>query len=159
VSSNLPGRWHTREDSGLRLDRDFVWWHDGVPLGHPKLIELFNHSLVPSGDGRFQLRVGNDWCFVQVDDAAYRVTAVDVSPEGRVFLRLSDQTGEALAWETLRLVEEVLECRVKAGAAKARFTRDAQFTLGSYAKEEGGQLHFEVHGKRYPLAGTQTASA
>ena len=134
----LPKRWHTREDSGLVLDRDLNWVHDGERISHPKIIEAFNQGLVPTDDGRFQLRIGNDWAYVTVEGAAYRVNAIDTD-ESRVYLRLSDRTGEALDPATLRLGEDgVLTARVKAGRAEARFSRDAQFALGQLLVPEGG---------------------
>jgi hypothetical protein len=133
----LPRRWHTREDSGLVLDRELNWIHDGERISHPKIIEAFNQGLVPTDDGRFQLRLGNDWAYVTVEGAAYRVNAID-SDDSRVYLRLSDRTGEALDPSTLRLGEDgVLTARVKAGRAEARFSRDAQFALGQLLVPEG----------------------
>ena len=133
----LPKRWHTREDSGLVLDRDLNWIHDGERITHPKIIEAFNQGLVPTDDGRFQLRVGNDWAYVTVEGAAYRVNAIDTD-DARVYLRLSDRTGEALDPATLRLdADGVLSARVKAGRAEARFSRDAQFALGQLLVPEG----------------------
>ena len=69
-------RWHTREDSGIRLDAALRWWHDDEPIEHPRIIELFNTSLVLDDEGRYQLQIGKDWCYVQVEDAAYEVRTV-----------------------------------------------------------------------------------
>lgn len=146
-------RWHSREDSGIRLDRDFVWWHDDERIAHARITELFNQSLVPAGDGRFKLEVGGDWCFVTVEGAAYQVTAVDAG-EDAVFLRLSDRTGERLELSTLRLdTDGVLGCEVKSGRARARFTRDAQFGLGSLLEEVAGHvvLHLGAQTVPFPL--------
>ena len=137
-----PGkRWHTREDSGIRLDRDGRWWHDDELIEHPKIVEAFNTGLVPTDDGRFKLEFGWDWCFVEVEDAAYRVTAVDRAPDGGCLLRLSNRRTEPLAPGTLALEEDgVLSCRVMGGRAKARFSRDAQFQLGEWMEERDGQI-------------------
>ena len=133
----LPKRWHTREDSGLVLDRDLNWIHDGERIMHPKIIEAFNQGLVPTDDGRFQLRLGNDWAYVTVEGAAYRVNAIDTD-ESRVYLRLSDRTGEALDPALLHVGDDgVLTTRVKDGRAQARFSRDAQFALGQLLVPEG----------------------
>ncbi len=145
-------RWHTREDSGIRLDRDGRWWHDDERVEHPKIIEAFNTGLVPTEDGRFKLQFGWDWCFVEVEDAAYRVVAVDARPDG-IGLRLSDRTSELLDPETLALDEEgVLSCRVKQGRAKARFTRDAQFAFGEFLDDDDGQLVVRAGGRRWRIA-------
>ena len=142
-----PGkRWHTREDSGIRLDARLRWWHDDEPIEHPRIIELFNASLVLDEQGRYQLQIGQDWCYVQVEGPAYEVRTVDVSPEGRVSVRLSDRTAEALDPGTLAVdAEGVLTCRVKGGRAKARFSRDAQYQLGEMLEQgEAGQLFLRV---------------
>jgi hypothetical protein len=140
----LPKRWHTREDSGLVLDRDLKWIHDGERITHPKIIEAFNQGLVPTEDGRFQLRIGNDWAYVTVEGAAYRVNAIDTD-ESRVYLRLSDRTGEALDPATLRLGDDgVLIARVKDGRAGARFSRDAQYAFGQLLAPDGERSVLEL---------------
>jgi uncharacterized protein len=133
-----PGkRWHTREDSGIRLDARLRWWHDDEPIVHPRIIELFNSSLVLDDTGRYQLQIGADWCYVQVEDAAYEVRTVDVSPEERVSVRLSDRSAEALDPSTLGVDPEgVVTCRVKGGRARARFSRDAQYQLGELLEQD-----------------------
>jgi hypothetical protein len=147
-------RWHTREDSGLVLDRELRWRHDGELVVHPKIVELFNESLVPAEDGRFQLRVGQDWAYVVVEDAAYLVTGLDTD-ETRVFLRLSDKTGEALEPATLVLGQDgVLTARVKQGRAKARFSRQAQVALGALLEPSSDGPVLKLPGARLsvPLA-------
>jgi len=149
-----PGkRWHTREDSGIRLDATLRWWHDDEPIQHPKIIELFNSSLVLDDADRYQLRIGNDWCYVQVEGAAYEVRTVDVTPDERVSVRLSDRTAEALDLATLHVEPDgVLSCRVKQGRARARFSRDAQYQLGQLLEEgPDGGLVLCAGQRRLPL--------
>ncbi len=147
----LPKRWHTREDSGLVLDRELNWLHDGERITHPKIIEAFNMGLVPTDDGRFQLHIGNDWAYVTVDGAAYRVNAIDTD-DTHVYLRLSDRTGEALDPATLRLGDDGgVTARVKAGRAGARFSRDAQFALGQLLVPEGSGWALLLPDARIPV--------
>jgi hypothetical protein len=152
VNGDPPGkRWHTREESGIRLDREGRWWHDDELIEHPRIIEAFNAGLVPTDDGRFKLVFGWDWCFVEVEDAAYRVGAVDVGESG-VALRLSDRSVEPLDPSTLSVDSEgVLSCRVKGGRAKARFTRDAQFQIGTQMEERNGTIFLLVAGREYAI--------
>ncbi len=143
-------RWHTREDSGIRLDAALRWWHDDEPIEHPRIIELFNSSLVLDEEGRYQLRIGKDWCYVQVEDAAYEVRTVDVTPEERLSVRLSDRTAEALDLDTLTVgADGILTCQVKGSRAKARFSRDAQFQLGELLEQdESGRLFLRAGQRR-----------
>ncbi|MCA2978039.1 MAG: DUF1285 domain-containing protein [Myxococcaceae bacterium] len=146
-----PGRWHTREDSGLRLDRDFRWWHDGEPIEHPNIIEAFNRGVRVDDDGRVTLHFGNDWCVIEVEGAPYRVVAVDEAPEGGLSVRLSDRTAEWLAPSTLALDDDgVLSARVKQGRARARFSRDAQFQLAERLAVVDGVVVLEAGALRLP---------
>ncbi|MBM7118531.1 DUF1285 domain-containing protein [Archangium primigenium] len=148
-----PGtRWHTREDSGIRLDARLRWWHDDAPIEHPRIIELFNSSLVLDETGRYQLRIGADWCYVTVEGAAYEVRTVDVS-EARVSVRLSDRSAEALEPSSLDVdAEGVLTCQVKGGRARARFSRDAQYQLGELLEQQaGGRLALRAGERLLPL--------
>lgn len=149
-------RWHTREDSGIRLDAVLRWWHDDEPISHPRIIELFNSSLHLDDAGRYQLQIGHDWCYVQVEGAAYEVRTVDVSADERVSVRLSDRTAEALEPASLALgADGVLECQVKGGRARARFSRDAQYQLGELLEADAaGRLVLRAGERRLPLPDT-----
>jgi len=146
-------RWHTREDSGIRLDARLRWWHDDEPIEHPRIIELFNSSLVLDAEGRYQLQIGKDWCYVQVEDAAYEVRTVDVTDDERVSVRLSDRTAEALDPATLAEGPDgVLTCRAKGGRAKARFSRDAQYQLGELLEQDdAGHLFLRAGQRRFAV--------
>jgi len=144
-------KWHTREESGIRLDRRLRWFHDDERVEHPRIIEAFNQGLKVAEDGRFKLEIGNDWCFVTVEDAAFEVVAVDVSADSRPSIRLSDRTAEWLDVATLALdAEGVLTVQVKSGRARARFSRDAQFALGNLLEPEGEGLVLRVGEQRWP---------
>jgi len=143
---------HTREDSGLRLDRQLRWWHDGVLVEHPNIIRAFNAGLEPADGGRFILRFGRDWCFVEVEDAAYAVTAVDLTEDQAAFsVRLSDLSAERLDATTIRLEDGVLTCCVKQGRAKARFSRDAQYALGQHLEPAGGGVILRAGALQLPV--------
>lgn len=138
-------RWHTREDSGLRLDREQRWFHDDERIEHPKVIEAFNRGLRVEDDGRYTLHFGPDWAYVKVDGCAYAVVAVDEAEGSRLSVRLSDRTAEWLDVASLKTDEDgVLTVKVKSGKASARFSRDAQFQMGQYLIEEDGVTKLEI---------------
>ena len=150
--TNTPGRWHTREDSGLRIDRRGRWWHDDEPVEHPNIIEAFNRGLKVMDDGRYQLHFGGDWCFVKVEHCAFVVVAVDEAEGARLSVRLSDRTAEWLDVSGLSLDDEgVLVAKVKEGRALARFSRDAQFQLAERFEEVDGKLCVRVGSQRVPV--------
>jgi uncharacterized protein len=150
VGVSQDGPRHTREDSGIRLDRTGQWWHDGERIEHPKIVEAFNRGLSPTDDGRFRLQFGSDWCYVEVEDAAYRVLEFELGEHGPS-LALSDRTSEPLDVPTLSIDPDgVVACQVKGRRAKARFSRDAQFALGDRLTQRGKELVLEFGSKKIP---------
>ncbi len=146
-------RWHTREDSGLRIDRRGRWWHDDEPVEHPNIIEAFNRGLRVMDDGRYQLHFGNDWCFVTVEQCGFMVIAVDEAEGDRLSVRLSDRSAEWLDLATLTQDDEgVLVAKVKEGKALARFSREAQFQFGERLREVDGQLLVQIGTTMSPIA-------
>jgi uncharacterized protein len=144
--------WHTRERSGISLDREQRWWHDGEPVEHPRIIEAFNKGLKVQDDGRYKLEFGDDWCFVEVQGAAYRVLVLDEAEGDRLSIRLSDRTAEWLDVGSLVLdADGVLTAAVKGGRARARFSREAQFALGERVVSEGGAALVRIGGRSVPL--------
>ncbi len=140
-----PPKWHTREDSGFVIDRNVDWWHDGERIEHPNIIEAFNRGLSVSDDGRYTLVFGNDWCFVKVEHAAFKIIAVDVGEGDRLSLRLSDRTAEWLDPKSLSLdADGALLVLVKGGVATARFSRDAQFQLEPFLEAGPAQMQLRV---------------
>jgi hypothetical protein len=144
-------QWHTRENSGLRLDRRLTWLHDGEVIDHPNIVEAFNRGVRVLDDGRYQLHFGGDWCFIEVEDCAFAVVAVDVSEGNRLSVRLSDRTAEWLDVDSLALDDEgALTVRVKGGRAKARFSRAAQAQVAEFLQPAGDRLELVVNGQRWP---------
>ncbi|MFN7131641.1 MAG: DUF1285 domain-containing protein, partial [Myxococcales bacterium] len=87
------GRLHTREDSGIHLDRDGRWFHDGALVEHPRIVRAWNRGIGRADDGRLVLRFGHDWCFFTAEDAPLHVLGVHSDGHGLV-LRLSNETDE-----------------------------------------------------------------
>jgi uncharacterized protein len=140
-------RWHTREDSGLVLDENVVWWHDGTRIEHPNIIEAFNRGLsIEAETGRAKLTFGNDWAYVEVRGCPFKVVAIDEA-DARLSVRLSDRTAEWLAVDTLALDSSGrLTVAVKSGQARALLSREAQFELAQRFELVEGRVKMAVRG-------------
>src|SRR5690606_21806374 len=119
---------HTRVRSGIRLDSEGQFWHDGQRVTHPGILRAWHRGLERAPDGRYLIRFGHDWAYVRVDDAPFFV--LRATPEEKdIRLRLSNETEDILQGPTLGLSPDgVLYCKVK-GEHVAKFTRQAQADL------------------------------
>jgi len=141
-----------RGRSGLSLDAEGRFLHRGEPVTHPRTLEALWRSLSRTPDGRYQVAIGRERAYVEVEDAPYAVRAVTPSPAGGApLLHLSDGTAEPLDPAGLTCgADGVLRCRVK-GGHRARFTRAGQLALGAALSEDppgSGRFVLYVNGER-----------
>jgi hypothetical protein len=127
----------TRE-SGLRLDRNGQWHHEGSPVTHERLHKALTRWLERDPDtGRFRLRVGPDWwAWVEVEDAPYQAHLDRVDEAGLV-LHLSDDR-EILFYGPHLLVGADDAWYLPLGAPRllARLSRGAVAALAEHLVED-----------------------
>jgi hypothetical protein len=134
-----------REASGLRLDKEGRFWHRGGLVEHARTLAVLHQGIHRAADGRWATRIGKEWGYLDVEDAALWIRRVD---KGRAQLG----SGEWVALDpgTLALgADDALYARVR--GERARLTRAAQLSLADALHEEAGAFSVEIGGKRYPI--------
>ncbi|MGD9157533.1 MAG: DUF1285 domain-containing protein [Desulfobacteraceae bacterium] len=136
------------------IDKDGKWFHKGIEMIHKGIVNEFYRSLTIDSCGEYLITLGEEKCFVEVEDTPFIVTRIEYgdtkkSLEKRIILYLIDGTQENLAPDTLSVGNEnVLYCKIK-NNTKARFSRAAYYQLASYIKEEGDKYYLPLHDKKY----------
>ncbi|MFL5397716.1 MAG: hypothetical protein ACJ79P_07435, partial [Myxococcales bacterium] len=80
-----------RESSGLRLDREGRFFHQGTPIEHTRTVATLHAGLHRAEDGRWATRIGRDWAYVDVEDAGRFVRRIETAEDR---LRAQLATGE-----------------------------------------------------------------
>ncbi|MEK6608451.1 MAG: DUF1285 domain-containing protein [Myxococcota bacterium] len=140
--------------TGLRLDRDGRWWHEGGRVEHAGMARAFSRWVDRLDDGRYVLRLDEKrYAYVEVEDAPLVARSARVEGVGvRVWLSLSDETEEALDPATLARRGGQLYCRARGGRLPCRLAPQAVYALGDALREEEGGVVLEIGGKRYAIA-------
>jgi len=139
-----------REQSGLRLDREGRFWHRGDLLEHARTLAALHRGLHRAEDGRWAVRIGPEWAYVEVEDAGRFVRRVE--SRGRA-LRAQLATGDWVEVDPGTLAsgaDDALYVRTPDGD-RARLTRAAQLSLADHLREEAGAFWLEVGGKRHRI--------
>jgi hypothetical protein len=137
--------------SGIRLDANGHFWHDGGVVTHAGMKAAFYRWLDRNPDGRWVLRLDDQrFVYLDVDDAPFAITSVRFAGD-QIFLHLSDDSEEELAYDTVRFEKEHAYARVK-GRFPARFSNTAWTSLGDRLEEIGGSVKLRANGKTYPLS-------
>jgi len=137
----------------ILIDREGRWFHKGAEMIQRDIVRLFYEHIEVDSLGRYVVRLGDESCYLDVEDTPFVVQRVRFEDDGdiqnlRVFL--SDDTEEALNPETLFVGEEnVLYCTVKQGRFSARFHRPAYYQLAEFVQEEEGRFHLPLNGRKH----------
>jgi hypothetical protein len=145
----LPAPVRQALSQGLRLERIVLdaegqWWHEGEPIAHPRIIELFSRSIERTPGGTFVLHIGPFVYPIEVKDTPYRVRRVIMGEAASlpILVELSDDSEEPLDLHSLRYERgRGFTCEVKkdrGGPFRARFSRPAYYALAEHIEEEGG---------------------
>jgi hypothetical protein len=131
-----------RRNSGLTLDREGRFFHQGKPIVHARSVQTLERGLEVREDGEVVVHVGNQWAYVEPEDSVYVVRNVvpERDEEGGLKTLTLVMTGdrrEALDPATLVLhPPSDLYCLVGEGRVRARFLRPAFHALEPFLIED-----------------------
>jgi len=132
-----------REQSGLRLDKEGRFWHRGSEVTHARTLAVLHQGIHRAPDGRWATRIGKEWAYLEVEDAALFVRRIDGT-------RAQLASGEWAEIESLASgADDALYARVR--GERARLTRTAQLALADHLHEDRGAFSVELGGRRWPI--------
>jgi hypothetical protein len=137
--------------SGMRLDAEGRFWHEGGEVTHAGLRAAFFRWLDRNPDGRWVLRLDDKrFVYLDVDDAPFVVRSLRWEGE-RAFAVLSDASEEELAPGTLRLERGVPYVKVRGGRFDARVSTAAWGTLQERLYDRDGGVWLDAAGGPYRI--------
>jgi hypothetical protein len=145
--------------SGIRLDREARFWHEGEVVTHPGLVAALWRWLAREPDGRYSLRLdARRFVYLDVDDVPYLVRSLRWDGDRAVGV-LGDGSELPLPLATLRLApsgEAYVELRPR---LEARLTSTAFATLGERMVERDGEVWLEAAGGPYRVTPAARSAA
>ena len=138
-----------REQSGLRLDKEGRFWHRGGLVEHARTLAALHQGIHRAADGRWATRIGKDWAYLDVEDAALWLRRIE--PSG-ASLRGQLASGEWVEIDPATLAagaDDALYARV--AGERARLTRDAQLSLGEHLSEDGQHFVLQIGPRRFRI--------
>ena len=150
-----------RRSSGLRMDKDGAFWHEGRELTHARIVAALHAGIDrhPTS-GEYIVRIGREWAYVEVEDAPLVVRGMELHEETRL-LRLSDGSTEPLDPAALSLGDgDVLYTRARAGTLFARFSRVAFLMLApAFELDPLGRAHLHHGGALHKIARRESTTS
>jgi hypothetical protein len=130
-----------------------------------EILSIFFQHLKTDECGKYLIELGEERCYLDVEDTAYVVIAVykrDVPGYDReqIEITLNDDLSEKLDLNSLHTGKDnVLYCRVKQGKFTARFSRKSYYQLAEYIEqsENGAGFFINLNGEKYFINETQAS--
>lgn len=152
-----------RRQVPLRLDRQGQFFFEDDPVTHPGVRALFLRGLDCTADGEPALRVGEQWCYLKVEDCLLRAVGVGRDPAGAPLLRLDD--GREAPLDPSTLWEEPgqgLRCSVPSQGSgrplSVRFTNTALADLAPWLVD-GDPVQLRLGDRRLPVPSSPPLAA
>jgi hypothetical protein len=140
--------------SGIRVDREGRFVHDGAEVTHDGLKRALFRWLDRLPDGRYVLRLDEQrFAYLDdVEDTPLVARAARIDADGGVHLALSDGNEEPLDPETLTVDDAgVLRAWVRGGRIEARLATSAAVVLADAISEADGRPLLRLAGRSYAL--------
>jgi hypothetical protein len=138
-------------DSGMHIDREGRWYHNGSPIARFELVKLFAGILRLDPDG-YVLVTPVEKLTITVEDAPFLAVLVDRAGEDLIFTTNIGDIVTLDADHALLMKDGVPYLHIRR-RLKARVARSVYYQLAEMAVEEGGQFGVRSAGRFFPLAG------
>lgn len=154
IESELPAELlESLRATGIRLDREGRFWHEGAEITHQRFRKTLLRWLDLLPDGRVILRLDqNRYAYVEVDDALLLVTSLRWQDD-RAYLKLNDDSEEELSYDNISQAQDhSLYCRVRGARLLARLTTPAYYELAKRIEEQADSFVLNAAGALHPIA-------
>ncbi len=127
----------------LLIDKDGRWFQNGAEIIHPEIYKYFSASLEKTSVGEYRIRINNEVCRVEVEDAPFVVQSITETQKDKIYLRLNDSSEEPLNPEWFWIGKDNIPyCLIKEARFHARFSRPAYYALTNYIIASPDQQRF-----------------
>jgi hypothetical protein len=136
----------------IRIDKEGSWFYDGCEIINPLVLRAFCNALETDEHGRHRIVLGDELCYIDVEDTPFVITGIRGDPAIGLYVRLN--TMETFPLDPTRLCigqDNILYITLPTGM-KVRFSRKAYYNLALMMEEdENGIIVLKIRDTVYPI--------
>jgi hypothetical protein len=143
----------------IRIDKEGTWYYQGLPIINRNIYLYFNQCLSRDASGKYILSMGEERCYLEVEDTPFVIQEVYLKSEAEgapaaLWVKLNDGTEEPLDAGSLRVAaDNVVYGMIKHAFCEARFTRAAWYQLAGHVQQDRQGYYLSVDGVKTYLKG------
>jgi hypothetical protein len=150
----------------IKIDKNGLWYYKGAHMFRKEILSIFFQHLKIDDCGNYLIELGNERCYLNVEDTAFVVESVykTINPcdrQEQIEILLNDECSEKLEMNSLYTGKEnVLYCGVKEGRFTARFSRKGYYQLAEFIEqsENGTEFFINLNGEKYLIKNNQASN-
>lgn len=141
-----------------QVDRDGRIFHDGAEIVDPAVLRFFLRAMTRTDEGRCLVLCQGERNWFEAADTPFVIQRLRLAVEGGLLLQgvelcFPGDYREPLDPRTLETERDLLFCRVRGGAFRARFGRLAIQQIGPFLADAGEGSALLLGGVRHPIRG------
>jgi len=140
------------EGCRIRIDKEGKWYYEGCEIINPLVLRAFCEALEADELGRHRIVIGDELCYIEVEDTPFVISAIRGDPAIGLYVRLNTLETYPLDPEQLCIGQDnVLYVNLPNGM-KVRFTRSAYYSLALMMEEDqNGMIVLKIRDSIYPI--------
>ena len=140
------------EGCRIRIDKEGTWYYEGCEIINPLVLRAFCEALETDEHGRHRIVIGNELCYIEVEDTPFVISGIRGDPAIGLYVRLN--TLETFPLDPTRLCigqDNILYATLENGM-KVRFNRSSYYCLALMMEEdENGMIVLKIKDIKYPI--------
>ncbi len=143
------------DNCDIKIDKEGTWYYRGAHMFRKEILCVFFENLKIDECGKYLIELGEEVCYLDVEDTAFVVAAVyktrqESDTKDQIDILLTDDSLEKLNLNTLYVgIDNVLYCTVKNGKFKARFSRNSYYQLAQFIEQEENCFFISLNDEKY----------
>lgn len=141
------------ETCKIRIDKEGKWYYNENEIVNPLILESFCNCLEKDEEGRYRIALGQEICYLEIEDTPFIVASLRGEPETGLSVLLNTGCLHELDPDTLCIgVDNVMYCTLS-DDMKVRFSRAAYYMLALMMEEdEAGNIVLKTGKKNYRIS-------
>jgi hypothetical protein len=141
------------EGCRIRIDKEGKWFYEGCEIVNPLVLRAFCDALEADEQGRHRIVIGDELCYIDVEDTPFVISAIRGDPSVGLYVRLNTLQTYPLDPTKLCIGQDNILYITLPDGMKVRFTRPAYYSLALLMEEDEAtrMIVLKIRDVSYPI--------
>jgi hypothetical protein len=140
----------------IKIDKEGKWYYRGLEIINPLVLRAFCDALETDEHGRHRIVIGDELCYIEVEDTPFVISSIRGDQSVGLYLRLNTLETYPLDPSSLCIGQDNVLYATLENGMKVRFSRSAYYALALMMEEdEGGMIVLKIRDASYPICPSQ----